>query len=137
MASYREPGQTGRDVFENATESVTAQAASGNPLSILSVRDALIVLGKARDLPRSAIAKELRISRETLYQHLRKATAQLQAVLERRPAGPPVLRCRCGKRREPGRGRCAACWREYQRLWVRQKRTCGVDSPPPDSGDRQ
>lgn len=121
MSTYRENGRQG-DVFANATESVTGFAASGNPLSILSPFDAMIFLGKAKGVPMASVARLLRVSRETAYQHLRKATATLTAELAAPGSTRPRRPCRCGQPRLPGRSRCEACWRDYMRAYMRMKR---------------
>jgi len=112
------------DVFENAVESVTSYGVSGDPLSVLPTQDALIYIAKGRQLSMTAVARLLRISRETLYQHLRKAHATLstaaKAGLRLAPPGS-CIRCHAEPRIDGLRyGR--ACWREYRRGYLRNYR---------------
>lgn len=119
----REPGQGRRDVFANATESVTGFAASGDPLEAFSPTDRLVFLAKAYRVPMSSVARALALSRETVYLRLRRITAELEAALEHgtlpRPRAWP---CRCGHPRLPGRSYCRRCWRERSRLYMAARR---------------
>lgn len=122
MSAYRENGRRG-DVFENATESVTAQAASGDPLEALSPTDRLIFLAKAYRVPMASTARALSLSRETLYQRLRRVTSELSDAVENGTIpGARPWPCRCGHPRLPKRAYCRRCFNAYQRTLMAQRR---------------
>jgi hypothetical protein len=116
MAARREPewGEAGgiRGNFEFLT--YLPVPPSGNPLDLLTPVDRLIYLGKAFRVPMTDVAKALRMSRETVYLHLRRAHATLETV-PARPAPQPGKLCACGEVRPAGRRHCATCWRERMR----------------------
>ncbi len=75
------------------TESPTLRLPCGSPLDLLSDREYLVFMAKARRRNMSRIAKTLGISRETLYVQLRSAWATLDRTLRERGGGPLCRRC--------------------------------------------
>lgn len=122
-------GRNGRDVFENAGESVTAQAESGHPFDLLSPTDRLIFLAKAYRVPMASAARALLLSRETLYQRLRTVTAELEGVEHGALPSRPWP-CRCGRKRLPGRAYCRRCWNAYHRAYRARRRAFLAGEPP-------
>jgi hypothetical protein len=110
-----------RDSFTFSADAERLVPPSGNPLHLLATSDALVFLGRSFGLPMADIARVLRVSRETVYQALRRANAAL-TPLAGGPARPP-RRCGCGKPRAAGRRRCEDCWRERR---VNRLGTAGV-----------
>ena len=116
MAARREPewGEAGgiRSNFQFLT--YPPVPAGGNPLDVLDPVDRLIYLGKSFKIPMTDVAKALKLSRETVYAHLRKARATLATGSESMAARPGE-HCACGNPRPAGRRRCDDCWRERMR----------------------
>lgn len=109
---------------ERLTENlVSAQEPSGNPFDLLPLRQFLVLVAKAHRRPMNAVAKVLRISRDTLYDDLHAAEATL-----RQSAGQPgrqgAERCaECGREpRLPGRRVGRACRNAWFRTYQNRRR---------------
>jgi hypothetical protein len=108
--------------LERLVESPTARLPSGNPLDLLPTRQFLIFLAAACRRNMTQTAGLLSISRETLYQELRRAhTALTRIVPGERPKSP---RCRlCGNEpRMPGRLVGRRCHRAWERTYRKHRR---------------
>lgn len=116
------------------TESATANLPSGNLLGLLTIRQALLVLGRCARITVTDLAPALGITRDTAHRDLREARAAFQRVLAGPEAGGQVhvdsRACRlCGSEaRLPGRlvGRaCEARWQRVARRAVGPRRRRG------------
>jgi hypothetical protein len=78
MRRSREIPASGSRALESATESVSVP--SGNPLELLPLRTRAVVVLRASRMPMFLVAAVLGISRQTPYEHLRRAREILSPV---------------------------------------------------------
>ena len=112
---------------------VSAQEPSSNPFDLLPLRQFLVLLAKAHRRPMNALAKVLRISRDTLYHDLHAAEATLRKSVG--AATGPEARCaECGQEpRMPGRTIGPACRNRWFRGYQNRRR---AEIPRSDRGRR-